>query len=142
MWTLVSFSFFHCSTDDTHLPPEIFALGVEETKNKTYHALSSLTTPQDMVEVFTRVTGKKAIHSPISPEEFGEMSTSLVGPAFREDAQQMMQWAAVAPKDKVCYGSTDPGDEGIGELGLRASSFEDWLRRSGWTGPDEVYGSP
>ncbi|KAF4416418.1 cinnamoyl- reductase [Fusarium acutatum] len=61
--------------------------------------------------------------------------TSLI-PAFKEDAIEMMQWAAVAPTDKTCYGAFElEVEQSSEELGLTASSFEDWLTRSGWTGP-------
>lgn len=119
---------------------EIFALGVEKTKEKTYFALSPGLSGDDMASIFTRVTGRPAIHSPSSSDEFAELTTSLVGPAFKEDAKQMMEWAAVMPKDRICYGSLSPEvDKSKEELGLQATSFEDWLRRSGWTGPTEVY---
>jgi hypothetical protein len=90
-----------------------------------------------MAQTFTRVTGKQAVHSPISFEEFGDLSSALVGPAFKEDAIEMMQWASVAPNDKTCYGAFEMESERLSEeLGVGGSSFEDWLRRSGWTGPD------
>ncbi|KAJ6441343.1 Dimethylglycine oxidase [Purpureocillium lavendulum] len=73
---------------------KIFGLGVEKTKGQTYLALSSKITPDSMVEIFTRVTGRPAVHSPISFEEFGQLSSSLVGPAFVDDAIEMMQWAS------------------------------------------------
>ncbi|KAL3954042.1 hypothetical protein ACCO45_011998 [Purpureocillium lilacinum] len=105
-----------------------------------YGGVCRKTTSESMVETFTRVTGRPAVHSPISFEEFGQLSSSLVGPAFKEDAIEMMQWAAIAPSDKICYGALNPGEEQSSvELGLTASSFEDWLRRSGWTGPRERY---
>lgn len=89
-----------------------------------------------MAKTFTRVTGKPAAHSPISFEEFGHLSSALVGPAFKEDAIEMMQWAAIAPIDKTCYGAFElEVEQSSEELGLTASSFEDWLSRSGWTGP-------
>ncbi|RYC80883.1 hypothetical protein BFJ63_vAg16233 [Fusarium oxysporum f. sp. narcissi] len=109
--------------------------GVEKTKGQTYLPLGPRITPQGMAKVFTRVTGKPAVHSPISFEEFGRLSSALVGPAFKEDAIEMMQWAAVALTDKTCYGAFElEAEQSIEELGLTASSFEDWLRRSGWTG--------
>lgn len=114
-------------------------MGVEETNKKSYHALSSPMTPKDIIEIFAKVTGKKAIHSPISADEFGQLAASYTGPALREDSKQMMEWAAVAPRDQVCYGAVKPGAEGVGDLGFTGSSFEDWLTRSGWTGPTEVY---
>jgi hypothetical protein len=116
---------------------EVFNLGIDRTRGKTYLVMSPQVTPQEMAETFTRVTGQPAIHSPISAEEFGDMAASFVGPPFKEDAKQMMQWAAIAPKSKVAYGSLDPQVyRAAEELGLTASSFETWLKRSGWTGPD------
>jgi hypothetical protein len=89
-----------------------------------------------MVETFTRVTGQPAVHDTLTAEEFGEMTVPRVGPAFKRDATEMMEWAAVAPADRICYGAfTEDQDYSFEELGLTASSFEEWLRRSGWTGP-------
>ncbi|KAF4472334.1 cinnamoyl- reductase [Fusarium albosuccineum] len=114
---------------------KVFDLGVDRTAGKTYLVLSPLITPEEMAETFTRVTGQPAVHDPISPEQFGEMTAPFVGPAFKKDAQQMMEWASVTPADKVCFGAMDH-DDSFEELGLRASTFEDWLRRSGWKGPE------
>ena len=115
----------------------VFDLGVGQTQGKIYLVMSPRVTPREMVETFTRVTGKQAIHSPTSFEEFGDLTAPYVGPAFKEAAMQMMQWAAVTPESKVAYGSLDPQDDhSAEELGLTASSFEEWLKRSGWTGPD------
>ena len=110
----------------------MFDLGPDATGGKNYYAMSQSITPQDMVKIFTRVTGLQAYHDPISAEELGDLTAPLVGPAFKEDATQMMQWAAEAPKDKMAYGSRDPAPDGFG---LAASSFEEWLQRSGWKGP-------
>ncbi|KAJ5383588.1 hypothetical protein N7517_001499 [Penicillium concentricum] len=113
----------------------VFELGVPKTHGKTYFVLSSRTTPGEMVKTFTRVTGQPAIHDPISAEEFGEMTAPRVGPAFMEDAKEMMEWAAVVPPDRICYGAfAEDQDRSFEELGLRASTFEEWLRRSGWMG--------
>ncbi|RDW93677.1 uncharacterized protein DSM5745_00999 [Aspergillus mulundensis] len=114
---------------------KVFSLG-SKTSGKTYLALSQRVTPEEMVATFTKVTGQPAIHEPITAEEFGELTVPLVGPAFKEDATEMMEWAAVAPADKVCYGAFDEDmDRSFEELGVKASSFEEWLCRSGWTGP-------
>ncbi|KAL5042242.1 hypothetical protein BDW71DRAFT_148886 [Aspergillus fruticulosus] len=115
---------------------KVFNMGVEKTRGKTYLVLSPRITTDDMVVTFTKVTGQPAIHDPISAEEFGEMTAPLVGPAFKQDAQDMMEWAAVAPADMICYGAfPEDQDHSFEELGLKASTFEEWLRRSGWTGP-------
>ncbi|KKP04761.1 hypothetical protein THAR02_03098 [Trichoderma harzianum] len=127
-------------TDPTHdvgiFAARIFDLGLEKTHGKTFLAMSPPITADEMAKAFTRVTGQPAIHEPISAEEFAEFAVPFVGPGFREDAKQMMEWAAVMPGDKICYGAMDADQDGSFEmLGLKASFFEDWLRRSGWTGP-------
>ncbi|KAF7557959.1 hypothetical protein G7Z17_g348 [Cylindrodendrum hubeiense] len=118
---------------------KVFDLGVDKTTGKTYLVMSPLITPDEMAETFTRLTGQPAAHDPISPEEFGEMTAPFVGPAFKSDAQQMMEWASVTPADKTCFGAMDLHEkmnDSFEELGLKASTFEDWLRRSGWKGPE------
>lgn len=125
------------SSNHTCYKTEVFDLGIDQTQGKTYLVMSPRVTPQEMAETFTRVTGQPAIHSPISFEEFGDLTAPFVGPPFKEDAKQMMQWAAITPKNKVAYGALDPQvDRSAEELGLTASSFKAWLKRSGWTGPD------
>ncbi|KAL7915340.1 hypothetical protein GGI35DRAFT_489026 [Trichoderma velutinum] len=127
-------------TDPTHdigiFAARIFDLGLEKTHGKTYLAMSPPITTDDMARAFTRVTGQPAVHEPISAEEFGEIAASLVGPGFKEDAKQMMEWAAIMPDDKICYGAMDANqDDSFEMLRLKASSFEEWLHRSGWMGP-------
>ncbi|RAL13292.1 NAD(P)-binding protein [Aspergillus homomorphus CBS 101889] len=127
-------------TDPSHdmgvFAAKVFELGVGKTRGKTYCVLSPRVTPDEMVAAFTKVTGQPAVHDPITPERFGEMAAPFVGPAFKEDAKEMMEWASVAPADKICYGAfTEDQDRSFEELGLKASSFEEWLARSGWTGP-------
>lgn len=113
----------------------MFALGIPKTHGKTYFVLSARTTPDEMVKTFTKVTGQPAIHKPITAEEFAEMTAPRVGPAFAEDAKEMMEWAAVAPANKICYGAfAEDQDDSFEELGLKASTFEEWLHRSGWMG--------
>lgn len=112
-------------------------MGLEKTHGKTYPVIGPPITADDMAKVFTRVTGQPAIHEPISTEEFAEFAVSHVGPAFKEDAKQMMEWATVMPGDKICYGAMDAyQDQSFEMLRLKASSFEQWLHRSGWMGPD------
>ncbi|KAF4452357.1 cinnamoyl-CoA reductase [Fusarium austroafricanum] len=116
----------------------VFDLGVEKTAGKTYLVMSQHITPEEMATIFTRVTGQPAIHDPISPSKFGELTAPFIGPAFQADAQQMMEWASIMPADKVCYGTMEAEkmDETFNDLGLKASTWEEWLRRSGWKGPE------
>jgi hypothetical protein len=67
----------------------------------------------------------------------------MLGPAFRDDVKHMMDWLSMASTDKICYGALDPEeDTSAKELGVTASTFEDWIERTGWTGPTEVYEGP
>lgn len=117
---------------------KVFELGPDNTAGKTYLVLSEPISPKEMARIFTEVTGQPAVHKPISPQEFGEMTAPFIGPAFKLDAQKMMEWASVIPAGKVCYGAMEykEMDESSRELGLNASTFEEWLRRSGWKGPE------
>ncbi|QKX55361.1 uncharacterized protein TRUGW13939_02453 [Talaromyces rugulosus] len=95
----------------------------------TGHALGI--TADDMAKTFTRVTGEAAVHEPISAEEFAELAVPFVGPAFKEDAKEMMEWAAVMPADKICYSAFDADqDHSVQNLGLSATSFKSWLYRT------------
>jgi hypothetical protein len=97
-------------------------------------------TMDDMASTFSRVTGQPAVHSPLSHDEWADIAAKTLGPAYREDLKQMMQWVSEAPTDKICYGALDPEeDQSVEELGVTASTFEDWLRRTGWTGPNYLY---
>ncbi|KAL2846706.1 hypothetical protein BJY01DRAFT_213190 [Aspergillus pseudoustus] len=115
----------------------VFELGVSKTHGNTYLVLSPRVTPEEMVQTFIKVTGQPAIHEPISAEEFAELTVPRVGPAFRQDAREMMEWAAVAPADRIAYGAfAEDSDRSFQDLGLKASTFEEWLCRSGWMGPE------
>jgi hypothetical protein len=127
----------YISPVSTYCSLEVFELGTAKTKSKTFPVLSPRITPIEMVSVFTRITGQPACHDPDTADTFGEMTAPLVGPAFKEDAKQMMEWSAVTPAEKICFGAMDPEEDDSYELlGVRASTFEDFLLRSGWKGPD------
>ncbi|KAI0129902.1 hypothetical protein BJ170DRAFT_618031 [Xylariales sp. AK1849] len=124
------------SYDVGRFAARVFSLGKEKTKGRTYPVLSPKISMDEMASTFTSITGQPAIHSPLSLDEWTDMTVGMLGPAFREDVKQMMEWAAMAPKEKFCYGALDPDDDrSMDELGVAASTFADWLRRTGWTGP-------
>ena len=121
----------------TYLASEVFELGIAKTKNKNFLVLSPRITADEMASTFNRVTGQPAVHDPITADKFGEMTAPFVGPAFKEDAKQMMEWSAVTPADKICFGAMDPEEDDSSELlGVKASTFEEFLVRSGWKGPE------
>ncbi|KAL5333470.1 hypothetical protein BJX70DRAFT_380915 [Aspergillus crustosus] len=116
---------------------EVFALGTAKTKNKNYVCSMKLRM-DELAPTFTRVTGQPAVYDPIPLDEWADLASKKVGAGFREDIRQMMEWISIAPEDKICYGAFDPAEDSSWEdLRLKASTFEDWLRRSGWRGPLE-----
>ncbi|KAJ3577961.1 hypothetical protein NPX13_g2604 [Xylaria arbuscula] len=121
----------------------IFGLGVEKTAGKVYPALSPMVSFDDLAATFSRLTGRKAVHAPLTTAQWADLTCTMLGPGFRDDVKHMMDWIAMAPTDKICYGSMDPEeDTSAQELGVTASTFEDWIKRTGWTGPTEVYEGP
>lgn len=91
--------------------PEIFAHGVEKTKGKTYIASPKLLSANEIMQAFTRVTGKKAYYDPITYEEFADMAASIMGPAFKQCLLEMKQWAGQTPEGKINYGCSDPEED-------------------------------
>ncbi|KAH6648131.1 putative cinnamoyl-CoA reductase [Truncatella angustata] len=129
------------SYDVGRFAARVFSLGKEKTKGRNYPVLSPKISMDEMASTFTSITGQPAIHSPLSLDVWTDMTVGMLGPAFRDDVKQMMEWVAMAPKEKICYGALDPDDDrSMEELGVAASTFADWLRRTGWTGP--TIGSP
>lgn len=115
--------------------PGIFALGVDKTKNKNYIAGGKLLSVNDIMEKFTRVTGKKAYYDPITYDEFADMAAGAMGPAFRECAVDMKKWAGETPEGKINYGCSDPEDDISAELGVTVTGLEEWIRSTGFVGP-------
>ncbi|KAI1345383.1 hypothetical protein F5Y01DRAFT_323519 [Xylaria sp. FL0043] len=97
----------------------------------------------DIAATFTRLTGRKAVHNPLTIAEWADLTSIMLGPAFRDDVKHMMDWVCMASTHKICYGALDPEeDSSAKDLGVTASTFEDWIKRTGWTGPIEVYEGP
>lgn len=93
----------------------------------------------EMAATFTKITGQPAVHDPLTPDQWADFGAAKVGPGYRDDMRDMMQWVSEAPDDKILYGSTDPeADRSFEEVGVRASSFEEWLKRTGWAGPVDL----
>lgn len=113
----------------------VFSLGITKTAGKNYFVASKKFPMEDLASTFTQVTGQAAVYNPITMDEWAEMASRAVGPGFKEDIRQMMEWFSIAPEDKSCYGALDPADVLQEELGLEGSSFVDWLKRSNWAGP-------
>lgn len=115
---------------------EVFSLGPEKTASKVYPVVSSKMRFADLPAIFSTVRYQPAIFDPISLDDWGATVARTVGKGYEEDIRQMMEWIAVAPDEKICYGTMTPEEDcSWADLGVRASTFEEWLKRSGWQGP-------
>lgn len=86
--------------------------------------------------IFSDITLCKAIFNPITLDQWGATVAATVGKGYEEDIRQMMQWISVAPDEKICYGTMDRRDDTSWEdLGVRASTFAEWMERASWRGP-------
>jgi hypothetical protein len=82
------------------------------------------------------VRSQPAVFDPITLDDWGATVARTVGKGYEEDIQQMMEWIAVAPDGKICYGTMETWeDRSCEELGVRASTFEEWVERARWDGP-------
>lgn len=114
----------------------MFSLGPEKTASKVYPVVSSKMRFADLPAIFSTVQCQPAIFDPISLDYWSATVARTVGKGYEEDIRQMMEWIAVAPDEKICYGTMKPQEDcSWADLGVRASTFEEWLRRSGWQGP-------
>jgi hypothetical protein len=118
-------------------PTEAFAAGPEKTGSKTYPVVSPKVRFSGFAEEFSNATSKPSRFESASIDEWGSVVAATVGKGYEEDIRQMMQWVAVAPSDKICYGTMSPEDDTSWEdLGVRASTFKEWMARSKWEGPN------
>ncbi|GAB1209498.1 hypothetical protein APSETT445_008277 [Aspergillus pseudonomiae] len=122
----------------TILHPEIFARGPEITASKTYPVVGPKISFSELATVFEATTSRPARFKPSTLHEWGATVSASAGAGFERDIRQMIEWITVAPDDKICYGTMNPDeDQSQSDLGVRASTFQEWLERSGWTGPDD-----
>ncbi|KAH8735241.1 hypothetical protein BGZ61DRAFT_473850 [Ilyonectria robusta] len=115
---------------------EVFAAGPQKAGSKTYPVVSPKIPFSQFSEIFSTVTSQPSCFESTTMEEWGATVAATVGKGYEEDIKQMMQWIAMAPSDKICYGTMDAADDtSWQDLGVRASTFEEWMARSNWQGP-------
>lgn len=109
-------------TDDTGLAA-LAALKAPEEWNDKYIALVGTNEPfKIVIEQFEKVTGKLAKHNSVPLEEVKKMS---------EEFEQM--YGYFQEFGYFCGWDVTTGTKATGHL----TTWEEWLRRSGWTGPIE-----
>ncbi|KAF9876687.1 NmrA-like family domain-containing protein [Colletotrichum karsti] len=110
--------------------------GTAKTASKTYPIGSPKVAFGKLPGILSTVMGVPARYERISLEEWTSTVVSVAGKGFEEDIRQMVQWVGDAPADLICYGTMYPGDDHSWEdLGVRASTFEEWILRTNWQGP-------
>lgn len=115
---------------------EIFHLGPQLTASKVYPVVGPKISIRQMLEVLESITSKRAIAAPSTIEQWGARVSEKAGPGYRQDIEQMMEWINIAPDDKICFGTLgQENDHSLSDLGVRASSFQEWIERYNWQGP-------
>ncbi|KAJ5470636.1 hypothetical protein N7530_007993 [Penicillium desertorum] len=115
---------------------EIFRLGPQKTTSKTYPVVGPKLSFAEFARIFSDTTSRKAVFDPITLDQWGATVAATVGKGYEEDIRQMMQWISVSPDEKICYGTMDPRDDtSWKDLGVRASTFAEWMERASWRGP-------
>ena len=74
--------------------------------------------------------------TPSTNEQWGACISAKAGPGYRQDIEQMMELINVAPDDQIYFGTVSKeNDHSLSDLGVRASSFQEWIERYNWQGP-------
>lgn len=111
------------------------AAGPTKTRNKVYPIGRKYSLAQ-LASILEGRTSVKAEVRPSTLEEWEDATVAVVGPGWRTDLRQMMEWTEAMPKGKIGWGTIELAeDRGVEELGVKSSSFEEWLERVGWRGP-------
>ncbi|GAA5950482.1 hypothetical protein JCM21900_004821 [Sporobolomyces salmonicolor] len=122
--------------DDTHdigiFASAVFSKGPLHTGGRTYPIETPPTTFPQIAAQYQQITGEKAIFDPLSMEKALELVSSRTGLGMIKEFEEMFLWLDAAPGDKAAYGTMDEKDTSFEDLGVKASTFEEFLERSGW----------
>ncbi|BGP41366.1 hypothetical protein JCM10450v2_005408 [Rhodotorula kratochvilovae] len=102
------------------------------TSGKTYPVMSLVKTG-DLIKHVEERSGVKAVWEPLSGEELHAMlGDKPHGDMLEAAASDMFNFIDSTPAGTTCYGMYTRADDPSLELGVKASSFGEWLDRSGW----------
>ncbi|GAA5875054.1 hypothetical protein JCM16303_004995 [Sporobolomyces ruberrimus] len=114
----------------------IFKKGPSVTAGKTYPVNSTPVTCADLAEAYTRVTGEPARTAPHSFDFLYDTLKPQVGETEARGIVEMMQFVDSTAPSPYTHG---PGyiekDDSLEDLGVKASSPEEFFRRTGWRAP-------
>jgi hypothetical protein len=105
---------------------------------KTLPVIGDMITPHEMVETFTRVTGKKARYaSAFKTDEFVQYFPHFAGfGEFVRESEGMVQYTV----EHGFYGS-DRDLQWSRRINTKSDTWEQFLKRTGWRGDKQSFGA-
>jgi uncharacterized protein YbjT (DUF2867 family) len=107
----------------------ILKAGPEATKNESVFVSSGYLTLQDVLDTFTRVTGRKAIYNKLERSQYKAGLASVLGESAAEDFIQMLEYF----EEFGYFGGAEL--KTVRKYLPEMTSYEQFLKKSGWKGP-------
>lgn len=108
----------------------VLKAGPEATKNKNILIAGEYTTPLKIVETFEKVTGRKAVYKQLDRETYKNGVLPMMGPVVSEIFTQMLEYFS-----EFGFFNGEDIEPTKKYSAVQLSTFESWLRSSGYTGP-------
>ncbi|BGP09258.1 hypothetical protein JCM10049v2_005120 [Rhodotorula toruloides] len=107
----------------------VFKRGPRITGGKTYPVMDDVLTPVDMAKQYQTVTGEPAKFEPLAVEEYLDSvrtDPEMGGPEFAKEVEDWVHHINAIKPGTTCTGAT------FQDLGVKATTFDNWLERTGW----------
>ncbi|GAA6028865.1 hypothetical protein JCM8097_007439 [Rhodosporidiobolus ruineniae] len=117
----------------------IFNKGVASTAGKLYPIMGPPLTMPELAGEYEAATGEKTLVRPLPLDEaLGMLPYPQV---VRDMLGDMYKYIDMEDPSKRMYGTTDPAEaKSYEELGVRASTFREWIERTGFRAAGETSG--
>ncbi|GAA6028693.1 hypothetical protein JCM8097_007350 [Rhodosporidiobolus ruineniae] len=114
----------------------ILSKPVSATAGKTYPIMSAPSgqNTASLAAAYAAKTGEKVVVEPISKEEVTAMLAGMPhGEVVARAANDLSDYLDSTPAGTTCYGTLSRVDDPTAaDLGVKATTFEEWLEKSGW----------
>ncbi|BGP33252.1 hypothetical protein JCM10296v2_005046 [Rhodotorula toruloides] len=114
----------------------VFTQGPAVTAGKTYPVMSPALTPVEMAKQYHGITGEPAKFEPVPLDDVlnsFKAHPEMGGPGVAKEMEDMFNHINDIQPGTTCTGTMKPEDDlGFQDLGVKASTFEAWLERTGW----------
>ncbi|GAA6011649.1 hypothetical protein JCM10207_004195 [Rhodosporidiobolus poonsookiae] len=113
----------------------IFSKPLSLTSGKTYPAMTSSPGPlADFAATYAAKTGDKVVLEPVTRDEVAAALAGLPGGEMIATAAfDMFDYLDTTAPGTTCYGTMQASeDPTAADLGVKATSFEAWLEKTGW----------